>query len=666
MTPVILRVFKNDQLVEVKQFETNQVLIGSEGDVGLLLQGEGISALHCLIEKRESGYYLSDLGSQSGTFKNTKQVLDEAIGTGESFHVGPFRVQFFLGPPTLAEVVEPPVVKPTPAKKVTSVTAGVAAAASAASVFGVGTPAKATSPAPSASKPTPAPSKTVLSKKSPKTFAPPGHVVDLKDYLSPGKGNVIEVLVAWKERVLETYHFPVNATKTVTMADTRTADIFLPGTNFKTVQPFLLIQGGACQIHTLNADAVHIKKADETVAPQGVSSLKIDQNEMICLSYCHGEIQVFVRYTAGTATPLFAPLLDFSSGELTGLVVSLMIVGLAAIYIAMIKPSVEEQQKEEPQRLAQFIYTKTIPPPPEAKEEKPPEVKPPPPTPPPPTPPPKKVQVTDEKKVVQKKGNKESTAEATERPATKAAEVRPNPNNNNRPKKFTSVKQGGAVKLSDANSANAQSTKDVNKTGLLSAFGNGGSRSKLDQAYSGQGDLIGMADRSTGTSGQNENRAGDDLGSKFKDSGAGGKGTATQGIAGVGTKGRGSGQTTYGGLGVGGKGAVSIDASGSDAEFVGSIDREAVRRVIRSILSEIKSCYERQLRSNSSLEGKVVIQFEIEEQGRVRVAKTKSSSLNSSEVESCVASRIKEQRFPEPPSGVTAVVDFPFVFGAQK
>ena len=149
--------------------------------------------------------------------------------------------------------------------------------------------------------------------------------------------------------------------------------------------------------------------------------------------------------------------------------------------------------------------------------------------------------------------------------------------------------------------------------------------------------------------------------------GAGGKGTATQGIAGVGTKGRGSGMGTYGsGTGSGEKGTVSIDPGGAEESWEGTIDREAVRRVIRSILSQIKSCYERQLRSNSSLEGKVIIEFEIIEQGRVRTAKTKSTTMNDATVESCVATRTKEARFPEPPAGTVAVVDYPFVFGAQK
>jgi hypothetical protein len=44
-------------------------------------------------------------------------------------------------------------------------------------------------------------------------------------------------------------------------------------------------------------------------------------------------------------------------------------------------------------------------------------------------------------------------------------------------------------------------------------------RSKLDQAYQGAGDILGNADKATGSTGMAENREGDDLGSRFKDTG---------------------------------------------------------------------------------------------------------------------------------------------------
>jgi hypothetical protein len=175
-----------------------------------------------------------------------------------------------------------------------------------------------------------------------------------------------------------------------------------------------------------------------------------------------------------------------------------------------------------------------------------------------------------------------------------------------------------------------------------------------------------MADKATGTSGQNSNRSGDDIGSKFKDSGAGGKGTATEGISGIGTKGRSSGQAAYGALGSGGKGNVALDTGGSGAEFVGTVDREAVRRVIRSIYNQIKNCYDRGLRTNSDVEGKIYIHFEVIDGGRVRLSRVKETPAELKEIAECVALRIREPKFPEPPQGSYYEVDYPFLMGKQK
>ena len=147
------------------------------------------------------------------------------------------------------------------------------------------------------------------------------------------------------------------------------------------------------------------------------------------------------------------------------------------------------------------------------------------------------------------------------------------------------------------------------------------------------------------------------------DTGAGGKGTATQGIAGVGTKGRGSGQGGYGGSeGFGDKGAVSVEPGGAEEDFVGTIDKEAVRRVVRANIKEIQFCYERQLQGNKSLEGKVLIEWEIGAQGAVLTTKLLKTSVSNAAVENCVMTRIKSWKFPEPPPNTVAVVQYPFNF----
>jgi pSer/pThr/pTyr-binding forkhead associated (FHA) protein/outer membrane biosynthesis protein TonB len=719
-SPIILRIFKDNQLIEVKQFESDQIIFGHDADVTVDLNDETVSAVHCLIELRDSGYYLCDMGSSSGTKKNGQVVLDEPISSGDNIEIGPFRVQFFVGAPKpkvaplsvapAAAVAPPPTAPESPkapvAPKVPS--APVAPPAPAASkpvakqaappIPAAPLPKPPSAPPPSSNKAGASPSKPAApvnqgrppilpdstvtesisyskASRHEKTFAPASEIEDLGSYLKPTKGPVIEVIVAWQERILSTHHF--GGDQNATIGTSAKADVFIPGFFTQGVAPFLELKGG-CRVLApleMEVDLTHssqgqfdlaaMMKTGKAMKAGTVNAIRLDQGELLKLTVGNGTIQIFVRYVSNTIKPLLAPPLDFSAGELTGLIVSMVIVSLTALYMSVYTPPAKEDEKPEEQvRLAQFIYNKppttTMAAPEPTMPKKEVEVKPPPPV------EPKKIKVTEEKKEAVQKGKKEATATAKQVEAAKASEVRPN-NNVNRPKKFTSIKQGGATKIGDTAGANAQSNKDVSKVGLLSAFGGGGVRKQLDQAYSGSGELLGMANEATGKSGQNEDRSGDDIGSKFKDTGAGGKGTATQGIAGIGTKGRGSGMSSYGsGVGLGGKGNVTIDAGGEDAGWEGTIDREAVRRVIRSILNQIKSCYERQLRVNSSLEGKVVIQFEIMEQGRVRSAKTKTTSLNDNTVESCVAARIREARFPEPPSGTIAVVDYPFVFGAQK
>lgn len=350
---------------------------------------------------------------------------------------------------------------------------------------------------------------------------------------------------------------------------------------------------------------------------------------------------------------------------------SLVIVAVLALYISATTPKDgEEQKQEDVQRVAQVIFNapKPTPPPPPPEPEPPKPVASPSPI---PTPTPKKVTVADQQRDAQKKGQVNNQTAAKAQTATRANEVAPKPETN-RPKKFTSTKQGGAVKQGATAGANAQSAnKDVSKIGLFSAFGGGGNRANIDKAYSGSGEVLGMADKATGTSGFNENRAGDDLGSKFKDTGAGGKGTATQGIAGIGTKGRSSGQAAYGsGEGFGSKTSVAIEPGGAEEEFIGTIDKEAVRRVIRAKLNEVKSCYERVLNTlpkGQRLEGKVVIAWQIVERGAAKNVRVKSSTLGNSTVENCIRDRLGSWVFPEPPPGMIAeVAGYPFVLNQSN
>jgi hypothetical protein len=188
----------------------------------------------------------------------------------------------------------------------------------------------------------------------------------------------------------------------------------------------------------------------------------------------------------------------------------------------------------------------------------------------------------------------------------------------------------------------------------------------LDKTFAGAGDLRGDAGEATGYAGYAENREGEGLGTKLKDTGGGGKGTSTIGIAGVGTKGRGTGNYGSGTGGIGTKGSVDIDIGGQEAEVSGSIDREAIRRIVLANKNAIRSCYDQALQSKPDLYGKIVIEWDIEERGRVSGGRVKSNSLaDGGRVSKCVLGVIKGLKFPEPPAGQIARVSYPFLFSSQ-
>ncbi len=711
-SPLIFRIFKNNQLIGVKQFDQEQIVIGNKAEVNLDLDSDQVSPIHCLIELRDNGYYICDLGSQSGTFKNGQAILDEMISSGDEIGVGPFKIAFFVGvpkpkaPPSAGAVAEtvmlnvfenkrneyvekapmpPPAVvkkeeiiveRAAPAPVVPEAPPSIVLAGESQKVEEK--PQIVAAPV----RPDIRAEKSIFKKqKKSKTFAPPSEIKSLKSYLQPGKGAQVEVIVAWKERVLTTYHFKGKQTIRVNVGGEN--QVALPDGILPRGFPLLEMANGL-RVNTTGEMTVELVSSAGThsldeMASNGKSQkgslgygTRVEQNEMLCVSLPGGNLFLYIRFVAQAPTVPMLPMM-LSGTELTGVVMSFVLVGLLALYISATTPKDwQDAKQEDVQRIAQVIFKRPMPAekPPVVPEEAKAPVPVPTPTPTPsPTPVPevRKVVVADQAREAQTKGAPSPNKAVSAQKAGQAQEVAPKPNAQDRTKKFTSTRQGGAVKTGETAGANAASDKkDLSKVGLFGSFGGGGSRANIDKAYSGAGEILGMADKATGTSGFNENRAGSDLGSKFKDSGAGGKGTATQGIANIGTKGRSSGEAAYGSAdGFGRKTTVAIEGGGFEESFDGTIDKEAIRRVIRAKLSEIRSCYERALNVQEKgrrLEGKIVLGWEIIEKGQTRNVKVKSSTLGNAQVENCIRDRLASWTFPEPPPGLVAEVQaYPFV-----
>jgi TonB family protein len=105
-----------------------------------------------------------------------------------------------------------------------------------------------------------------------------------------------------------------------------------------------------------------------------------------------------------------------------------------------------------------------------------------------------------------------------------------------------------------------------------------------------------------------------------------------------------------------------VAASPPRAAVRGSLDSNVIRRVIRRNLRSIRNIYERQLRSNPNLVGRLNVRFTIGPNGSVIDAKVQSSTLNNRQVAQGITSAMRRWRFPRPSGGGVIHVVYPFVF----
>lgn len=144
---------------------------------------------------------------------------------------------------------------------------------------------------------------------------------------------------------------------------------------------------------------------------------------------------------------------------------------------------------------------------------------------------------------------------------------------------------------------------------------------------------------------------------------AGGEGRETRAASAV-LAGKSVGQVAGGGGTGRVRGTVSRQPARSVGTSGGSLDRGAILKVINEHLSQVQSCYERELIANPGLQGKIEFDWVIGTEGSVTSTRVNSSSLASQAVANCIGSAIKTWRFPKPTGGSVSV-RYPFVFSVQ-
>ena len=116
------------------------------------------------------------------------------------------------------------------------------------------------------------------------------------------------------------------------------------------------------------------------------------------------------------------------------------------------------------------------------------------------------------------------------------------------------------------------------------------------------------------------------------------------------------------GSGGGGRAPKEVKVgTGTVSGDLGGLSKEEIDRVVKSRKGLIRACYQRELNRSRGLGGKLVVNFRIAGNGKVksaRVVKGKSS-LKNKKVSSCIMRQIKKLKFPAKGGGV---VNYPFIF----
>lgn len=152
------------------------------------------------------------------------------------------------------------------------------------------------------------------------------------------------------------------------------------------------------------------------------------------------------------------------------------------------------------------------------------------------------------------------------------------------------------------------------------------------------------------------------LGEGLKKTTVGNSGVA--GLGGIGTKGAGGGKGGYGNSLVAsgnGKGLQEMSITNSDMVLDGGLSKYAINATIAKYLSQVRRCYEDELKILPALEGLVSVDFEVGPAGKLNYARTAKSTLDNKNVQNCINQKMMTWEFPKPKGGVNVKVNYPFM-----
>jgi TonB family protein len=87
---------------------------------------------------------------------------------------------------------------------------------------------------------------------------------------------------------------------------------------------------------------------------------------------------------------------------------------------------------------------------------------------------------------------------------------------------------------------------------------------------------------------------------------------------------------------------------------------------VRAAMSDIQECYDDAQKKIAGLRGRVVVEFDYNDRGKVTKCVIKESTLGKAKVESCLCKEITEIKFTPAPTGKLKSSDYAFEFAPPE
>ena len=454
-----------------------------------------------------------------------------------------------------------------------------------------------------------------------RTFAPPSRYEDATQWVKPGRGDTVEVLLAWGGRVLSARHFASGVSVTAGTDDA--CDVALPFTpGLARSWALLERKSGTTRVSLLagtRAEILDSAGARRTLVSTG-AIVDLGQGELLKIELS-ADVFLLVRHVAVSRRVRAQPLAIADSAEFwAGFIALLSTFWLMSFRFERFaaKPDAPEPAATPPSAKI-LVQHRT-----EAKAT--------------PTPAPLVVPVqnTTEAPKRQAVARPQSAGTGAKAPGRKKpATLKPGPTAGPAAAPRSTTPLLALDGLSDP----ARDSKSLFEAATR-AQGAATSQSKNSSEGEARNRL---RDTTSGREGEAARAIGDQARSDFKGDGR----HKTDGSGSFGLR----------------RGEVSLPSGpGEGVVSDGSVSREAIRRVILANLGAIRACYQSALRTNPRIEGKVTLHWEVAARGDVTSSHFQADTPEMRAVGECVRLRLRAWKFPEPPQGSRYTVDYPFRF----